>query len=127
MTVGGAFSNAEHLRTISEERCDGNKYRDAVYESKLKCLLSNLKGTDKRLLLRAKFTGAWLSVRGTTVSCTVLSATEFRGFLCARYNISTLNLQIHCDGCGTSFVVTHALSCSIGGLIITDFVVTRDY
>ena len=40
------------------------------------------------------------------------------GFLCARYNVSPLNLQSHCDGCGTAFGVTHSLSCSIGGLVI---------
>ena len=64
---GGALSNANHLRTLSVERRDGKKYRDAAYKSKLKGLVSNLKGTYKRLLLRAKITGAWLSVRGTTV------------------------------------------------------------
>ena len=40
------------------------------------------------------------------------------GFLCARYNVSPVNLQSHCDGCGTAFGVTHTLSCSIGGLAI---------
>ena len=78
----------------------------------------NLKGTYKHLLLHSKSTGAWLSVHSTTVSVTVLSATEFRYFLCARYNASPLNLQSHCDGCGTSFGVTHTLSFSIGGLFI---------
>ena len=52
------------------------------------------------------------------VSGTVLSATEFQDFLCARYKISPLNLQSHCDGFCTAFEVTHALSCSIGGLVI---------
>ena len=80
MTGGGAFSNSDHLWTLSEEVREGKKYRDAAYESKVKDLVSNLKGTDKRLLIRAKSTGAWLSVCGTTVSGTVLSATEFRGF-----------------------------------------------
>ena len=38
--------------------------------------------------------------------------------LCARYNVSPLNLQSHFDGSGTSFGVTHALICSIVGLVI---------
>ena len=83
MTGAGAFSNANHLRTLGEERRDGNKYQDAVFETKLKGLFRDLKGTNKRLILRAKSTGAWLSVRGTTVSGTVLSATKFRDFMCA--------------------------------------------
>ena len=118
MTGGGAFSNSGHLRTLSEERRDRSKDWDAAYKSKLKGLVIDLKGTDKRPLLRAKITGACLSVCGTTVSGTVLSAMEFWGFLCAHYNISPVNLQSHCDGYGTAFGVTHALICSIGGLFI---------
>ena len=40
------------------------------------------------------------------------------GFLCARYNASLVNLQNHCDGCGTSFVVTHTLIFNIRSLVI---------
>ena len=80
VTGGGEFSNAEHLRTLCEERRDGKKDQDAAYKTKLKGLLSDFKVTDKRLILCAKSTGAWMSVRGDTVSATVLSATEFRDF-----------------------------------------------
>ena len=75
VTGGGGLSNANHLWTLSEERRDGNKARDVAYKSRLKGLVINIQGTDKCLLLRAKSTGAWLSVRGTAVSGTVLSAT----------------------------------------------------
>ena len=80
VTGGRKLSNTDHLRTLSEERRDGKEARDVAYESRLKSLVRNLQGTDKRQLLRAKITGAWLSVHGTTVSVTVLSATEFRNF-----------------------------------------------
>ena len=40
------------------------------------------------------------------------------GFLCARYNVSSVNLRSHCDGCGIAFGVTHTISCSIDGLFI---------
>ena len=80
VTGGGAFSNANHLQTLSEEGRKVKKDRDVAHESRLDVLVRDLKGTDKRLLLRAKSTGAWLSVRGTTVSGTVLSATKFWGF-----------------------------------------------
>ena len=58
VTGGGAFSNSDHLRTLSEEQRDGKKDRDVVHKSRLKGLVSDLKGNDKRLLLRAKSTGA---------------------------------------------------------------------
>ena len=77
VTGGGAFSNVDHLQTLSEKRRDRKKYRDVACKSILKGLVSNLKGTNKRLLLPAKSTCAWMIVCGTTVSGTVLSATEF--------------------------------------------------
>ena len=112
VTGGGAFSNANNLRTLSEERRDVKKDRDAVYKTNLKGLLRDLKGTYKGLIILSKCTCAWLSVHGTTVSGTVLSATEYRDFFCARYNFSPLTLQSHCDRCVT-------LSFSIGGLVTT--------
>ena len=118
VTGGGAFSNADHLWTLSEERHDGKKERDGAYTSKLKGLVRNLKCTDKCLFLRSKIIGDWLSVRGTKDSVTVLSATEFWYFYCACYNISPLNIQNHCNGYGTAFVVMHTLSWIIGGLVI---------
>ena len=114
----GGFSNANHLRTLSEERHDRKEDQDVAYGSRLKGLVRDLQGTDKRLLLRAKSTGVWLSLRGTTVSGTVLSAMEFRDFWCACYNVTPLNLQSHFERCGTSFGVTHTISCIIGGLVI---------
>ena len=82
-------------------------------------LVRDTKGTDKLILLCAEITGPWLSVCSTAVSGTVLSAMEYWDILCARYNVSPTNLLSHCDKCGTVFRVTHTLSCSIGGLIIT--------
>ena len=118
VTGGGTFSNAERLWKIGEERHEGNKDRDNGYKTKLKVLVSDLKGTYKRLLIRSKSKGTWLSICGTIVSGTVLYATEFRYFLCARYNVYPLNLQSHFNGCGTAFGVTHALSCVIDVLVI---------
>ena len=43
---------------------------------------------------------------------------EFWDFLCARYNVTPLDLQSHCDGCGTAFKVTRELICSKGVLVI---------
>ena len=50
--VTGGFSNADHLWTLSEERRDGKKDQYTAYKTKLKGLVCNLKGTDKRLILR---------------------------------------------------------------------------
>ena len=86
---GGEFSNADHLRTLGEEGRGGQKDREVANKTKLKGLVRDLKGTNRRLILQAKVTGAWMSVCSTTFSGTVFSATEFWDFLCARYNVST--------------------------------------
>ena len=92
--------------------------RDDTNKSTLMALIRDLKGADRRLILRAKNTGACMIIRGTTLSGTLLYTTEFLDFLCARYNVYPLNPQSHCNGYGTNFGVTHGLSCSIGGLVI---------
>ena len=124
--MGGEFSNSNHLRNLSEERRDWKKPHDVAYESRTKGLLSDLQDTDKCIILRAKRTGSWMSICGNTVSDTVPSATVFRDFLCARYNISPLNLQSHCGGCGTEFEVMHTPGYIIGGLVIARHNKIRD-
>ena len=103
---------------LGEEIRDGKKHREAVYETKLKGLVHDIIGTGRRLIICSRSTGPWLRIQGTTVSGTVLSATEFRYFLCARYNVSPQNLQRHCGGYGTTFGMTYTLICSIGGLVV---------
>ena len=80
MTRGGAFSNSEHLWTLSEKQRDGKKDWDVAHESRIKSLLSDVKVTDKPLFLRSKSTSAWMIVRGTTALGIVLSTTESRYF-----------------------------------------------
>ena len=46
-----------------------------INDAKLKELVADIERTDRRLILRAKNTGAWLNVRGTTLTGRVLSAT----------------------------------------------------
>ena len=116
--VGGALSNADHLLELRKERRDRQKNRDGANDETLKGLVGNLIGTNQRLLLSEKNTGVWMNVRGTMVTGAVLLDTEFCDLLCARYNVTPLNLQSHCDGCGTTFEVLHILSYRKGGLVI---------
>ena len=73
----GVFSNANHLQSLLEEICDRQKDREVANKTKLQGLVQDLKGTKRRLIIRTESIGAWMSVRSTTVSGTVLSATEF--------------------------------------------------
>ena len=75
VTGGEALSNTDNLHMLGEERRGRKKDREAAYKTKLKGLVCDLKGNDKRLIIRTKSTGAWMSVHGTTVSGIVLYAT----------------------------------------------------
>ena len=80
-------------------------------KAKLKGLVKDLKALDRRLIIRAKNTGSFLTVRVTIVTGTVLAATEFCDFLCTSYD-GTLppNLQKF-YGLYLSFSVCNILSC----------------
>ena len=73
--IRAVTGEGHHLRTLGEEILDRKKDWEAANKTKLKGLVHDIKGTGRRLILRAKIIGAWLSVRGTTVSGRVLSAT----------------------------------------------------
>ena len=118
VTGGGSFSNSGHLWTLRGEICDGKKDREAMNKTKLKGLVHYLKGTYRRLILQAKITDACPRIRSSSVLGTVLSATEYRDFLCTCYNIYPLNLQSYCGGYVNAFGLTHALSCIIGGIVV---------
>ena len=60
MTREGELANADHLLALMEERRHGQRSRDDVNDAKLKELVEDLDGTNRRLILRAKNTGAWL-------------------------------------------------------------------
>ena len=113
-----AFPTADHLLALREERRDRQKRRDDTNGAKLKGLVKYIKEFDRRLILRSKRRGSWLTLRGTMVTGIVLAATEFCGFLCAYYDVTPTNLPIKHDGCSSYFSVSHIISCSNGGLVI---------
>ena len=73
--AGRAFSNANHLLVLSEERRYRHKNRDEANGATLKSLVGYFVGTNRRLLLGAKNECAWRNVRSTIVTVTLLSAT----------------------------------------------------
>ena len=95
------------------------KIRYDTNDSKLKGLVKLIKSNSHCFILHAKNIGSWLTVRSTTVTTTVLAATSFRDFLCARYDFTPPNLPKICDSCYQSFSVRHVLSFSHWGLVIS--------
>ena len=71
VTGGGVFSNVDHLQTLIEEIHDGNEERGATYETKIKGLVINLKGNDRRIIIYTKSKVAY-SFRYSTICYVIL-------------------------------------------------------
>ena len=117
------FMIADHEATRKEVLAEYRPRQIEENEDKLDSLIKNLpnpggKNLLARTISRGGKTGQWLTVLPSTVSGTELGCNEFRDALRLRYGRSLANLPSHCDGCGASFSLEHALSCKVGGLII---------
>ena len=69
---------------------------------------------------------SWLTVLPIAKHHFDLTAQEFRDALAIRYKKPLLGIPSKCDGCGSSFDLSHALSCRIGGLVMQRHNEVRD-
>ena len=65
VTGRGKLSTTNHPLEIREERRDRQKIWDDANNAKLKEIVDIIKATDCRLIIRARNTGSWLTIRGT--------------------------------------------------------------
>eukprot|EP00978_Attheya_sp_CCMP212_P005533 scaffold12431_cov57-Attheya_sp.AAC.8 len=114
------FNGVEHKSVIKEGRAAIKINRTVVHDNELSCLLRPLPPEKKRIIERGRRTGAWISVQPSTVNGTELSAEEFRDATHLRYGQVPPNFPTTCNGCScNNFSVQHALSCKVGGLVIS--------
>ena len=109
-----------HFETISTVHKEMFKDKDLVLEDSLTSTLQQLDLQQQRAILRAKGSkiSLWLNVLPVSRHQFDLSAQEFRDALAIRYRKPLLGIPLHCDGCGSDFDLSHALSCRKGGLVI---------
>ena len=62
-------------------------------------------------------TSGWLTVLPLTCHHFDLSPQQFRDALSLRYHRPLSSMPSHCDGCGSTFGLSHALYCRKGGLV----------
>ena len=111
------YSSVDHISTRKEVVAAVKERQAVKYEAKLKEITSKLDPDTARMVKRGRLCGQWLSVMPLTVNGTELSPQEFRDNLLLRQGRAPGDLPKHCDGCGATFTMTHALDCKVGGLI----------
>ena len=105
-----------HFGTVPEEAIN---IRDLALQNMFNETISQLNNMQQRAVMRAKDEkmSSWLNVIPVAKHHFDLSAQEFRDALAIRYKKPLLDVPSHCDGCGAPFDLSHALSCTKGGLV----------
>ena len=116
--VDTTFSTVSHRSTVSAVRSELRTRNRERHNSTLQSIVRDMSHSKQRTILRGGNTGQWLSVTPTLISGTLLSAQEFRDSLHLRYAHTPPGLPSLCDGCGSSFSVSHGLECKKGGLVL---------
>ena len=112
------FSTTDHIKVGKEEISDGRKTRGGINDAKIEVIVDTLDDFYCCLILTSKQMGSSLTIQGNMVTGTVLSATQFRDFLCVLYNFTPPKIQKKCDGSSQYFSVCHRLICRNVGLVI---------
>ena len=114
-----AFDASAHINNLMSTLSSISKVKDQQLEEKLSTILKQFDTLHQRAILRIKDEkmSSWLTVLPIAKHHFDLTAQEFRDALAIRYKKPLLGIPSKCDGCGSSFDLSHALSCRTGGLV----------
>jgi hypothetical protein len=112
------FQSEEHASIRCTVLAELAKRKKTHFDKTLASLLAGLSCDACRTIWRGKERGLWLTTLPSTVNGMELLAQEFLDQLLLRYARSPGDLPSHCDGCGQTFSVQHAMTCKTGGLVI---------
>ena len=113
------FKVTVHLDQLAKVRHDVSERREAgvqcLLNSVLECMPSPVCRTIRRAIDFQTF--GRLTVLPLTCHHFDLSPQQFRDALSLRYHRPLSSMPSHCDGCGSTFDLSHALDCRKGGLV----------
>ena len=115
---GSVLNYVGHRACVHKARKSARLSKSIIDLSKLLKRQKQAGGQEENHLHRATRNGAWLSVETHRLNGTELSQEEFRDNLCLRYGLMPKDISVTCDGCGKKFLIEHALSCPMGGLVL---------
>ena len=116
-------SGSERYQSVTDHLIEGHsdfkskKY--SFFEETFNNVFVTFDAQHQRVISRARSEklSSWLSVIPIAKNGFDLSSVEFRDGLSIRYMKPLLRVPEVCDGCGTRFDLSHALSCRKGGLV----------
>ena len=112
------FELGAYIDSVQSSKSMFGKLKSDNFSGVFNSLIGNFAAAQQHAILRAReCTSSWLSVLPLWSHHFDLSAQEFRDALALRYRKPLLNLPPVCDGCGSLFIVEHALDCHVGGLV----------
>ena len=113
------FCVTAHLEQLARVRHDVSGRRKEYAQSVLSSVLESLPSPTCRSIKRAiDFqTSGWLTVLPLACHQFDLSSQQFRDALSLRYHRPLAMMPASCDGCGSTFCLSHALDCRKGGLV----------
>lgn len=117
ISTGDPLDFLDHQESVATACKEERELRKKAQEERGRQLIETLGPRQQRILDRVKGASQWLSAVPTAADGQDLSADEFRDALALRYGLQPNNLPAHCDGCGATFDVNHALNCLKGGLV----------
>lgn len=114
------FDPVAHSNTLSLVHSDQLTQRGIIQDKIFKVNIQELGNLQRRAIHRARDAkiSSWLNVLPVAKHHFDLSSSEFRDALALRYKKPLLHIPLNCDGCGSPFDLSHALSCRNGGLVI---------
>ena len=114
------FDPEAHFNTLSVVPSEWHNQRETILDETFNNNIQELSCLQRRAIQRARDTkiSSWLNVLPVAKHHFDLSASEFRDALALRYKKPLLRIPLNCDGCGSPFDLSHALSCRKGGLVI---------
>ena len=114
------FSVEDHAVCLSGSRMECRISLEDLDKQQFEMAFGTLNTNAQRAVMRAVEgkTSNWLNVLPFSEYHFDLSPVEFRDAISLRYGRNLPGLPAHCDGCGDSFSVQHALDCKKGGLVI---------
>jgi hypothetical protein len=113
------FDSGQHLSNYLHIQEEVIRLKNSMLNDKFAVIFQNLNQPQQRAILRTKDQkiSTWLTVLPISRYQFDLSPQEFRDALSIRYKKPLLCIPPLCDGCGSSFDLSHALSCKKGGLV----------